>query len=68
MRGDDMAENFRISLVYMTAKFTLGPEMSTFIFRTGDVSLDRIVCSILIVLSSKNLNNTVSYMRLYPFI
>jgi hypothetical protein len=53
MRGDDMVENFRISFVYMTAKFTLGPELTTFIFRRGDISLDRIVCSVLIVFCLK---------------
>jgi len=46
MLGDDMAENFRTSILCMTAKFTIGPVLTTTIFRPGEVSLDRIVCSI----------------------
>jgi len=46
MLDDDMAENFRTSIVCIKAKFTNGPVLTTIIFRPGDVSLDRNVCSI----------------------
>lgn len=60
----DMSENFRISFVCLTAKFTLGPVLTTITFRPCDVSLDRIVCSIWIVFSFQK-NNIFSYIRLY---